>query len=85
MLEHSNARQSHDFMFFMLSSMKNDLILDIFLIKPRLKCIKDFTPNLRKTELRWIRYIKLQSRKGEMSHRVMFVPCCNDSGTWDRV
>ena len=72
-------------MLFMLSTMKNDLILDIFLIRPRLKSIKDFTPNLRETELRWIRYIKLESRKGEMSHRVMFVACYNGSGTWDRV
>jgi hypothetical protein len=75
----------HVFMLFMLSLMRNDLILDIFLTRSRLKSIKDFIPNQRETELRWIRYIMLESRKGEMSHRVMFVVCYNGSGTWSRV
>ena len=64
-------------MVFMLSCMKNDLILDIFLTRSGLKSIRDFTPNLGETELRWIRYIISESRKGQMSHRVMCIEDCD--------
>ena len=71
-------------MLFMLSCMKDDLILYTFLTRSRLESIKDLTSNLRVTDLWWIRYVVLESRKGEMSKLVMFIAFWNASGGWSR-
>ena len=71
-------------MLFMFSFVKNDFIVTAVIHcqqRSRLKSMKEFTPNLRVPDLRWIRYMILESRKGEMSHRVMFSTFCNASGT----
>ena len=72
-------------MLFMFSCMKNDFIVDTFLTRSRLESIKDLTSNLRVTDLWWIRYVVLESRKGEMSKLVMFIAFWNASGGWSRV
>ena len=51
----------------------NDLILHTFLRTSELKSINGFTPNLRVTDPRWIRYMMLESKSGVMSTLIFWV------------
>ena len=73
----SNALYSHVFMLIMFACMRNDLILHLFLTRSDLKSIYAYTPTLRVNDLRWIRYVMLESKRGEMSHRVKFIALSN--------
>ena len=57
----------------MFSCMMNDLILHTFLRTSELKSINGFTPNLRVTDPRWIRYMMLESKRGVMSPLIFWV------------
>ena len=63
---------------FYSESERDDLIADTFLLGWSL--CKTFTQNLRETDLQWIRYIALESTRGEMPLRVIFTAFYNCSG-----